>query len=94
MITSQTTINISTTEVGDFIDQTNSNYPYNDVTLRSGRSYELLEIPTKVNNNATADDGSIRVTIQDSTLQSSADGFYTKASSNISATVNVNKVVL
>ena len=92
MLTSQTTINISTTEVGDFIDQTNSNYPYNDITIRSGRSYELLEIPTK-KNNATADDGSITVTIQDSPLQSSADGYYTKASSNTSATVAVNKIV-
>ena len=92
MLTSQTTVNISTTEVGDFIDQTNANYPYNDVTIRSGHSYELLEIPTK-KNNTTADDGSITVTIQDSTLQSSADGYYTKASSNTSATVNVNKVV-
>ena len=92
MLSTQTTINISTTEVGDFIDQTNSNYPYNDITIRSGRSYELLEIPTK-KNNTTADDGSITVTIQDSTLQSSADGYYTKASSNTSATVNVNKIV-
>ena len=92
MLTSQTTINISTTEVGDFIDQTNSNYPYNDVTMRSGRSYELLEIPTSENND-TADDGSITVTIQDSTLQSSADGYYTIASSNTSATINIKKLI-
>ena len=92
-VNSNKTIGLSVTEVGNFINQTNSNHPYNSIMFRSGRKYELLEIQTKV-NNSTADDGSITVTLQDSTLQSTDAGHYTLASAEYtSATINIKKLI-
>ena len=80
-------VRFSVSDPGNFIDQNDPNYPYNEITMRSERTYEILEIKTSSTNTSLTSDQIIV------SLATPTDGTYSLANSNTQATITINKII-